>query len=181
MDLDSPGFGEGYHTGLAWFLEETASLAVRAAMTGHLVLSTLHTNDAFSAIAGLRDLGVESNAIADVVRVIIAQRLIRKVCPSCLGTASPHESKVRARPCPKAVAGRCATCHGIGFAGRTGVFEVLFPDPCVRALIGDGTPIPKIREHLPGAYRALAEDARNKVAQGITTEAEARRTVPCFS
>src|SRR5262249_53677346 len=110
---------------------ETAQIALQAAMTGHLVFSTLHTNDSISAIARLADLGIERYLIAAALEAVLAQRLVRKICPDC---------RERYRPDPQTVAmlaghpvgssalerGRgCASCRETGYRGRTGIFELL--------------------------------------------------------
>ncbi len=107
---------------------ETAQLAIRAALTGHLVLSTLHTNDALAAVPRLRDLGVESFLLAAALRLVAAQRLVRQLCPEC---KAPHPDTARLREkhgLPDAVFCRpvgCAACRGVGYRGRIAIHEVI--------------------------------------------------------
>lgn len=161
--------------------EETAGLALRAAMTGHLVLSTLHCADAVSAVARLIDLGLSPAALAETLRVVVAQRLVRKVCPKCGGKALHPPSQIPVAARSPAQPRACAACHGIGFSGRTGLFEVLFPDPRVREMILANVPGSTIRDQLGPSLRSMADDAREKIAAGITTEAEAKRVIPVLT
>ena len=134
---------------------ETVEVALAAAMTGHLVLSTLHTNDAASAIPRLLDMGAPPYMIAGSLIGVVAQRLLRRVCPSCLAKG-------------------CGECTGAGFRGRTGVYEVLTVDSEIRALISKRGSAASIREQARKAgMKTLGEDAALNVAAGITTELEA--------
>ena len=164
---------------------ETAEIALRAAQTGHLVLSTVHTIDATSSITRLLDLGVDSWAIAGSLRLIVAQRLVRQLCPKCstaeppaqsdldhLGTwASKIQSSSRAAGCPR--------CRRRGFVGRRGLYEVLPVSPSVRGLIeqrGAETEIrSQARREGVQSLQALAVDAINS---GNTTLEEMIRVVP---
>jgi type IV pilus assembly protein PilB len=130
----------------------TAQIAVQAALTGHLVLSTLHTNDCAGAIHRLMDMGIESFKIAAALVGVVAQRLIRTVCPSCKTFSYPsrelletihfqgdqRRSFVRGEGCPK--------CHDTGFIGRTGIYEVMVVDREIRELIGRGSGTDEIRD-----------------------------------
>jgi type II secretory ATPase GspE/PulE/Tfp pilus assembly ATPase PilB-like protein len=145
--------------------EETASLAVRAAMTGHLVLSTMHTNNAVSAVERLRDLGVSDNSIADVLKAVIAQRLVRKICPAC-------EGKVPEDYTSAVLSGACRECGGIGYKGRTGIFELFVPDENTSRMIAEGRNISEIRSALPNDHISLEEDGKRQVEAGITTFSE---------
>jgi type IV pilus assembly protein PilB len=134
---------------------ETVEVALAAAMTGHLVLSTLHTNDAPSAVTRLIDMGAQPYLIAASLIGIIAQRLVRRVCRDC------------------AAAG-CAECGGGGYKGRVGVYEVMPVDPQMRVLIGRRAGVGALRKLASdNGMLTLAEDARRQVEQGVTTTSEA--------
>jgi general secretion pathway protein E len=166
---------------------ETATQAVQAALTGHLVLTTLHTSDAVGAVARLRDLGVPGFLIAATLTGVVAQRLVRGVCPNCaedvlltadqvaeLGVRHPeeHAGKLIARRgvgCPK--------CRYTGFFGRTGIFEVLAVNHRLRHLIAEGaTPEVLARTARQDGLRTLREHAVLKVAAGATSFEEAMRS-----
>ena len=136
---------------------ETAGLAVRSALPGHLILSTIHTNDSISAVARLRNLGIEPYLIAGTLRASIAQRLVRKLCPECGGKG-------------------CASCSSTGFAGRTAVSEVLMVDDAVRGMIERGDSDSEIRRHLAGnGFQTLRDDAARKISAGISSREEMMR------
>jgi type IV pilus assembly protein PilB len=139
--------------------EETASVAVKAAQTGHLVLSTLHTNDAPAAAARLIDIGVEPFNLAGALRLVTAQRLVRKLCPQCREPAQESAATLRAAGLdadqPTYAARGCDACHGIGYRGRIGIHEVM----PISAALGE------LIVAKQGA-RAIARQAR---AEGIAT------------
>jgi general secretion pathway protein E len=166
---------------------ETASQAVQAALTGHLVLTTLHTSDAVGAVARLRDLGVPGFLIAATLTGVVAQRLVRGVCPNCaedvlltadqvaeLGVRHPeeHAGKLIARRgvgCPK--------CRYTGYFGRTGIYEILSVNHRLRHLIAEGaTPEVLARTARQDGLRTLREHAVLKVASGATSFEEAMRS-----
>ncbi|HZY05240.1 MAG TPA: ATPase, T2SS/T4P/T4SS family [Anaeromyxobacteraceae bacterium] len=165
---------------------ETASQAVQAALTGHLVLTTLHTSDTVGAVARLRDLGVPAFLIAATLTGVVAQRLVRQVCPTCgedvpltadqvaeLGIKHPedHAGRLLARR-----GQGCAKCRYTGYFGRTGIFEVLKVNPRLRHLVADGaTPEVLLRTARQDGLRPLREHAVRKVAAGITSFEEAMR------
>ncbi len=151
--------------------EETAGLAVRAALTGHLVLATLHSTDCVSALTRLRDLGAANNALASVLKAIVAQRLVRRICTSCNGADSGDDKAHKRSGKP------CAHCHGVGYRGRVGLYETLVPDAEMRSRIGQGVLANDLRASLPDDFYSLATDARQKVEDGITTEEEVRRCI----
>ncbi len=172
--------------------EETAEMAVRAAITGHLVLSTVHTNDAVSTIPRLIDLKVKEYMIASGVLAITSQRLIRKVCPFCaeervIGREElrlfgfAEESLERFLPSPevKVKAGRgCDHCRGTGYLGRTAVAEVLTVDEEIGDMIVRGYPPLAIAQRArEKGMRSIKEDGLIKVVKGITTPEEVRRVV----
>jgi type IV pilus assembly protein PilB len=134
---------------------ETVDVALAAAMTGHLVLSTLHTNDAPSAVTRLFDMGAQPYLVAATLVGVLAQRLVRRKCAACAGQG-------------------CGECAGAGFRGRMGVYEVMPVDAALRALIARRAPADVLRNLASdNGMRSLAEDAQRKVAAGITTAAEA--------
>jgi general secretion pathway protein E len=144
--------------------KETADIAINAALTGHLVLSTLHTNDAASAISRLQDMGMEGFLISSSIIGILSQRLIRTVCKKCNGLDETASGE------------KCKECGGSGFKGRTGIFELLVIDNNIRAAIlknFDSSTINAIA--IKSGMIPLIEDGKNKVAAGITTKTEVLR------
>ena len=142
---------------------ETADIAINAALTGHLVLSTLHTNDAVGAITRLSDMGVEGFLVASALFGVLSQRLVRQVCPNCRGAGSGPS-------------GRCRNCGGSGYRGRTGIYELLRIDDELRGAIVAKRPSGEINEIARrNGMIPLLEDGQSKVEQGITTEAELLR------
>jgi general secretion pathway protein E len=165
---------------------ETAAQAVQAALTGHLVLTTLHTNDTVSAVARLRDLGVPSFLIAATLTGIAAQRLVRQVCPACAEDVPLTADEVDALgvPHPEDHAGKllgrrgqgCNKCRLTGFYGRSGIFEVLGVNARMRHLISEGaSPEVLQRTARQDGLRNLREHAIRKVAAGVTSFEEAMR------
>ncbi len=158
---------------------ETATTAVQAALTGHLVFSTLHTNDAVSAAVRLEHLGIEPYLVAAVLRGALAQRLVRRICPHCRESFEP-DAVLRAEI--EAVAGKverlargagCARCRGSGFAGRIGVFELFIPDETTMSAIARGVSLQELGEIARAAgHRAMRVDGIEKVAAGLTTYEE---------
>jgi type IV pilus assembly protein PilB len=164
---------------------ETAGIAVQAALTGHRVLSTVHTNDAAGAITRLIDMGIEPFLVSSVMLVSIAQRLVRKVCPHC---RKPHEApkealaywgldKIEQTDIVKGSG--CFNCMDKGYKGRTGIFEVLIIDDMVQEMILKRASAQEISRaaHRSGRLRTLKEDAADKIARGITTIDEAASAV----
>jgi general secretion pathway protein E len=154
---------------------ETAEVAVEAALTGHLVLSTVHANSAAGAITRLRDFGVESFLVAATLRAVVAQRLVRLVCPECV-TMEPlaHGLATRiglAPGLPVAKANGCPRCRMTGYVGRQGLYELVRVDGEVRTLINDGASEASIEA--AGLERSLPESARATVLQRRTTPTEA--------
>ncbi len=163
---------------------ETAAIAMRAAITGHLVLSTIHTSSAAAAIDRLLDIGVEPYLIAGAVRGVISQRLVRRVCPRC-------RERYRATAEEKAMLGLdesrdyifyrgkgCPECFHTGYRGRTGVFETLIFDRRIRSAISAGQDRQKIQDILTSEdFVSLPDNCRRLVLEGVTTADEAVRTV----
>ncbi len=153
---------------------ETAEIAVQAALTGHLVLSTVHANSAAGAITRLRDFGVEPFLIAATLRAVVAQRLVRLVCGACAGSealAAPLAQRLGLAPgLLVAAAHGCPACRMTGFSGRQGLFELIAIDGEVRALVNEGAS--EARIEAAGLTRSLAESARALVVQRRTTPTE---------
>ncbi|SHF42815.1 type IV pilus assembly protein PilB [Caldanaerobius fijiensis DSM 17918] len=162
---------------------ETAKIAVQAAMTGHLVLSTLHTNDAASAPVRLSDMGVEPYLIASSLVCIAAQRLARKVCPYCAEEytvdAGDSVGEILNLQGMKVKKGKgCAHCNYTGCKGRTAITEVLYVDNEIRELIRTGAPAEEIRKQaVKNGMITLEQDAKNKVIQGIIPPEEAVKNI----
>ncbi len=166
--------------------EETAEISVQASLTGHLVLSTLHTNDTFTTITRLKDMGVDKFKITEALQGVIAQRLVRKLCPHCKSAVekSQIDDKLYTMLCqfnktpevyePKG----CSKCGYIGYKGRVGVYEVLVLDNTLREMITSDTPVTTMRKAArAGGFRNLFEDAINLVANGVTDYNEIVRVV----
>jgi general secretion pathway protein E len=163
---------------------ETAQYAVQAALTGHLVFSTLHTNDAATSITRLIDLEVERFLISSTMIGAMAQRLVRKICTACIGerTLTPEEAASLRLSVPKGKRIKvkeghgCHECRGTGFRGRSGVFEILTVDDSVKQLIIDNKDSPEIkREAVRHGMRTLRQSALRKLAEGLTTFEEVVR------
>ena len=167
--------------------EDTASAAVRAAQTGHLVLSTLHTNDAVSTVSRLRTLGIDAGLIAACLLGSVSQRLVRRLCPQCRMEAAPEEREARRlglgpaegpffRPQPKL---DCEVCAGVGYKGRLGIYELFVMDGELADLIADGTSVHRLRAAaLEKGMQTLLGNALEKARSGITSLEEILRTVP---
>jgi len=158
---------------------ETAEIAVQASLTGHLVLSTVHTNDAIGAITRMRDMKVEPFLLASTLRAVIAQRLVRRLCPECR-RAEPASTSVAALLgiAPGTIVYEplgCPQCNGTGFRGRIGVFEAIRIDETIRRLINDGADEDVIARHAFAHADSLAIAARQLVRDGLTTPEEAVR------
>ncbi|MFJ4346177.1 GspE/PulE family protein [Pseudomonas sp. NPDC089401] len=142
---------------------ETALVAVQAALTGHLVLSTLHTNDSVGAITRLQELGVADYLIRATLAGVMAQRLVRLLCRECQGDALPAGQA-------------CPLCRGTGFHGRTGLFELLVPSDALRARIGSGADLASLqRQALAEGLHSLRRCGEAKVARGMTRPEEVLR------
>ncbi len=148
---------------------ETVEIAMQAALTGHLVFSTLHTNDAPGAMTRLVDMGVEPFLISSSVLAVLAQRLLRRVCEGCAVAGSPGDEPRHAGP-------GCATCRGTGYRGRTAIHELLVVDDPVRALAMARADAAAVRRHATAAgMTTLRDDGLGKARAGITTVAEVLR------
>jgi type IV pilus assembly protein PilB len=160
---------------------ETANIAINASLTGHLVFSTLHTNDAPSAVARLADIGVKPFLIASAVRAVLAQRLVRKLCPICKAPAVLTDKEMRAlsldssRMTEATIFGPvgCEKCRGNGYKGRMGIFETFLIDDEVRTMINTGLTTTQLRRRARElGMRTLREDGIRKVLSGLTSGSE---------
>jgi type II secretion system protein E len=160
---------------------ETAGIAVNASLTGHLVLSTLHTNDAPSAIARLVDIGVKPFLVSSSVRAVLAQRLVRRLCPNCklpaelseyeLGALQIGAGQLRQASVMRPVG--CDSCRGKGYRGRMGIFELFLVDDEVRNMINNNASTIALRQRARElGMRTLREDGVRKVLAGLTTAEE---------
>ena len=160
---------------------ETANIAINAALTGHLVFSTLHTNDAPSAIARFVDIGVQPFLVSSAVRAMIAQRLVRKVCPNCKAPVELTVAEVKSLGIdPTQLAGAtvmqgvgCEKCKGMGAKGRMGIFEMFVVDDEVRHMVNTRATTVDLRKRAREmGMRTLREDGIRKVLSGMTTAEE---------
>lgn len=164
---------------------ETAQVAFQAALTGHLVFSTLHTNSAVATVARLFDLGVKPYVVASALAGIVAQRLVRRICPDCRERVAPDGAQIRAlgdafrAPELSVHRGRgCARCNGSGYHGRVPLYEVLVPDDALRQRIAEGASLLELKKiALEQGGRTLVEDAFSKVCAGLTTPDEVLRVL----
>jgi type II secretory ATPase GspE/PulE/Tfp pilus assembly ATPase PilB-like protein len=144
---------------------ETAEIAIQAALTGHRVFSTLHTNDAVAGVTRLVDMGIEPYLVAATVAGIVAQRLVRVVCVECSGSGKLPPS-----------ASRCTTCSGTGYRGRTGIYELFAIDEEIRRLVAERASLDALRvAACSRGMTTLREDGMAKVAAGVTTLEEVLR------
>ncbi|MBU1088026.1 MAG: Flp pilus assembly complex ATPase component TadA [Candidatus Omnitrophica bacterium] len=155
---------------------ETAKIAVQSALTGHLIFSTLHTNDAPSAVARIVDMGIKPYLVGATLQAVLAQRLIRLLCPDCKQAYKPPKDEIRILEIdPNSdtnifKAKGCPLCANTGYLGRTGIFELLMIDEKIRRLAGDYVSSSVIREQARASgMTTLKEHARDKVLQGLTT------------
>ena len=160
---------------------ETANIAVQSALTGHLVFSTLHTNDAPSAVTRLIDIGVKPFLVASATRAIMAQRLIRKVCAKCKEPYTPTDYEMKTLNLDLAELAKttiykgrgCADCSRTGYRGRSGIYEIFFVDEEMRRLIYERVPSNVLRTQAREmGMRTLREDGVRKIMSGITTPEE---------
>ena len=161
---------------------DTARTAVQAALTGHMVLSTLHTNDAVSAVTRLHNIGVESFLISASLDAVLAQRLVRKVCPYCKAEVEPTPGARQALQkagieAEKVLLGEgCSRCHGTGYSGRVGVYELFIPTDEVRQAVSDGATLQELRVLAKQMeFTTLFKDGMEKVKAGMTTVEEVFR------
>ena len=154
--------------------QETAEICLRAALTGHFVLSTIHTNDALSAVTRLMDMGIEPFLLSCTLRVLEAQRLVRRLCPHC---KEPHECDAAIAKQHNLIPGEifyrpkgCLHCRRVGYKGRVGVFEVIRITPLMSKLIQNRTSLPELRQAARSeGMKLLFDSAIDKVREGLTS------------
>ena len=162
---------------------ETAQIAIECGMTGHLVLSTLHTNTAIGAVSRLVDMGVERFLLAPMLRGLIAQRLVRKICPDCLAPHRVTESEAvtlagALRPGETVYRGQgCETCHGQGYRGRLPIYEVIEMTPGLERLIHESASEAELADAARHICPGILDDAVLKLRAGLTTVEEVARAV----
>jgi type II secretory ATPase GspE/PulE/Tfp pilus assembly ATPase PilB-like protein len=164
---------------------ETAELSIRAALTGHLVFSTLHTNDSVSVITRLKNMGIEPYLLAAVLRGSLAQRLVRKSCEHCREIIKPTPSQTgllnrfKIPPDTPIYEGKgCEVCNNTGYKGRIGVFEYFSVNPEVEEMIIKGEKDSLIKDYLVSqGMKTLLSDGIDKILKGDTTIAEVERAV----
>jgi type IV pilus assembly protein PilB len=167
---------------------ETADVAIKAAQTGHLVLSTLHTNDAPAAVARLIDIGVAPYNLAAALRLVTAQRLVRRLCPACRAPSDAPARELGAAGCDPAalasgwrpfVARGCAACHGIGYRGRIGIHQTMPISPGLRERVVTRASVGELaRQAERERVRTLRDAALARVRDGTTSLAEALAATP---
>ncbi|MCD7098943.1 type II secretion system ATPase GspE [Stenotrophomonas sp. MMGLT7] len=158
---------------------ETAQIAVQASLTGHLVLSTVHTNDAAGAITRLRDIGIEPFLLASSLRLVMAQRLLRRLCPHCRAPRAAGDAPAALGgerfDGPLYAAAGCAQCNHTGYAGRIGIHEFIVIDERIRRLVAEDAGEDAIAAVAFAGGGRLSDAARDAVAAGLTTLEEAVR------
>jgi general secretion pathway protein E len=161
--------------------KETAEIAVQASLTGHLVLSTLHTNSAIGAITRLVDMGIEPFLLSSSLLGVLAQRLVRVLCPHCKEAYQADEAECKLLGVPFAPpptlyhARGCADCHQQGYRGRTGIYELVVFDDHLRTLIHNAASEQDMTRHARSLGPSIREDGRRKVLEGATTVEEVLR------
>lgn len=161
--------------------KETAEMAIQASLTGHLVLSTLHTNSALGSIARLRDMGMEPFLLASTLLAVAAQRLLRKLCEHCKKPYAATDLERQrlavadSEACTLYQAQGCEQCHDTGFRGRLGVYEIVEVDDALKQCIHQQQDEPTMRQQLGGRYHSMQQDAMRLVLAGQTSMTEAMR------
>mgnify|MGYP002095354452 CR=1 FL=1 len=163
---------------------ETASIAMRAAITGHLVFSTLHTNDAVSAVHRLEDIGVEPWLVSSALRGVVSQRLVRKICPHCRKAYTPTEEEKRMVGIAENEdvtfykGEGCQECGRTGYRGRRGVFEILTLDAALRREVANNASSEELtKTALENGFVTMKDNCRRLVLEGVTTVAEAAKAI----
>jgi general secretion pathway protein E len=160
---------------------ETAEIAVQASLTGHLVLSTLHTNTAVGAVTRLRDMGVEPYLLSSSLIGVLAQRLVRLLCPHCKQPRPASESECdsfgwdKANPPALHQAEGCAECKQVGYIGRTGIYELVVVDETMQGMIHDGAGEPSMERHARSITPGIRDDGLRRVLAGDTSLEEVLR------
>ena len=160
---------------------ETAGMAIQASLTGHMVLSTLHTNDAAGAVTRLIDMGIEPFLISSTLAGVLAQRLIRRVCKNCMEAYEPSDDELRLLGITREfLAGRpfyrgrgCELCNNTGYKRRVGIFELLHVSSEIQALINKRATTQEIKDVATSqGMTTMRQDGINQILQGITTSSE---------
>jgi type IV pilus assembly protein PilB len=159
---------------------ETGGIAIKAALTGHLVLSTLHTNDAPSTITRMIDMGIEAFNVASAVNLVVAQRLVRRICTQCMAPHTYTEDELfglgdvdQLRTMQFYKGTGCDTCSGTGYRGRAGLYEVMALTPELRRLILRGGSVAEMRDQaVADGMLTLRMDGIKKIERGVTTMEE---------
>lgn len=163
---------------------DTAQIAIQASLTGHLVLSTLHTNDASGAVTRLMDMGVEPFLISSSLEAVLAQRLLRRICSNCRRAYLPDTALLQQLNLDPSILQQkeffqgtgCSACANTGYSGRLGIFEMLTVSESIRELISEGSPASSVREQaLNEGMRTLREDGLRGIFTGVTTVEEVIR------
>jgi type IV pilus assembly protein PilB len=161
---------------------ETADIAIQASLTGHLVLSTLHTNDSASAVTRLLEMGIEPYLISSALIASLSQRLVRTICPKCRETYFPPKAVQKELGAEEDKQLRlyrgkgCSDCYDSGFKGRIAIYELLEMDATLQSLILKNPTIDVLKQHLQeGGHKSLKDVGHEKVLEGITTIEEVRR------
>ena len=163
---------------------ETAEIAIRSALTGHLVFSTLHTNDAAGAVTRLLDMGMEPFLVSSSVECFVAQRLVRLICPGCKAEAKPDEAAIQELGLSRHAGGRitlyegkgCEQCKFTGYKGRTGIYEILKVNEDIRQMIIARRSSQEIKHKaMQQGMKTLLQDGWNKALKGLTTLSEVVR------
>lgn len=160
---------------------ETAEIAINASLTGHMVFSTLHTNDAPGAVTRLTDIGVKPFLVSTALRATMAQRLVRKICQKCRRPFTPNTAQLEALKLDAAVSTKpefmegagCDACNGSGFRGRLGIFEVFVVNEEIQRMIYENRRSTQLREKARAyGMRTMREDGLRKATAGLTTVEE---------
>ncbi len=166
--------------------QETAEIAIQAAQTGHLVLSTLHTNDTFATITRLKDMGIDQFKITESMQAIVAQRLVRRLCPHCKAAVPEDKIDPKLYNLVNQTSGSgiiyeakgCKKCNYTGYKGRIGIYEILILDDELKQMINSGRPLTELRSRAKkNGFQNLFEDAISLISEGITDYQEVLRTV----
>ena len=165
---------------------ETAEIAIQSALSGHLVLSTLHTNDALSSFTRLIDMGLEPFLVAAPLKGVQAQRLVRRLCVHCSKPCKPRNEVLKQLSnIPSEILGSdwripegCNACHGTGYSGRLGIYQMVAVDDAIRDMIVKGATLPEMRLHAEkNGSRSLYQDGLVKASNGLTSIEEISRVI----
>jgi type II secretory ATPase GspE/PulE/Tfp pilus assembly ATPase PilB-like protein len=165
---------------------ETAETAIRAALTGHLVLTTMHTNDAPSAIPRIKDMGIDPSLVSDSLLGVVAQRLVRRVCPHCSEPHIPPDAEIEAIGLKRSEINSsnfrkgkgCPKCFNTGYLGREAIIELLEVDDSIRQIIYEGSMTELTRYLRDIDFQSFRQAAISKVMSGVTTITEVLRVLP---